>query len=90
MFVILEREYEWYEKDMWSDPCLYITERVLDVANERNLLIEKYMKEEGWEEKIDDDDPFHLKRYEKYDDHGNKVQRVIVGIGDEFITEEVY
>ena len=89
MFVIIERKYEWYEKDIWSDPCLDITERVLDVANEKDMLIEKYMKEEGWEEKIDDDDPLHLKSYEKYDDHGNKVQRVIVGIGDEF-TKEVY
>lgn len=90
MFAIVERKLEWIEKDLWSDPCCLITERVLDVASEKDLLVKKYIEEEeGWEEKIDDDDPFHLKRYEKYNDHGNRVQRIIAGIGDEF-TEEVY
>lgn len=91
MFVIIEREYEWYEKDMWSDPCLDVKERVMDIADCDETLIEKYIKkEEGWEKIEDEYDREHLiKKYERYNDHGNKIERIIVGIGDEFI-EEVY
>lgn len=88
MFACLERKYEWYEDNMWSDPRLNIEEKILDVANEKDML-KKYIEEGGWE-KIENDDPFHLiEKYEKYDDRGNRVQRIIAGIGDEF-TEEVY
>ena len=87
MFTIIERKLEWIEKDIWSDPCCLVEERILDVG-EKDML-KKYIEEGGWE-KIENDDPFHLiEKYEKYNDHGNKVERIIVGIGDEFI-EEVY
>lgn len=91
MFAIIEREYEWYEKDMWSDPCLDVKERVMDIADCDKTLIEKYIKkEEGWEKIEDEYDAKHLiKKYGYTNDHGNKIERIIVGIGDEFI-EEVY
>jgi len=87
MFVIIQREYEWYEK-VWDDSGLYVKEKVMDIADCDETL-EKYIKkEEGWE-KIEDDAKHLIKKYEKYNDHGNKIERIIVGIGDEFI-EEVY
>lgn len=89
MFVIIERKYEWYEKDMWSDPCLDVKERVMDIAGYDGNLIDKYIKKGEWEKIEDEYDTKLIKRYKKYDDHGNKVERIIVGIGDEFI-EEVY
>ena len=90
MFAIIEREYEWYEK-VWDDSGLNIEEKILDIADCDETLIDKYIKkEEGWEKIEDEYDAKHLiKKYGYTNDHGNKVERIIVGIGDEFI-EEVY
>lgn len=96
MFAIIEREYEWYEK-VWYDSGLYVKEKVMDIADCDETLIEKYIKkEEGWEKIEDEYDAKHqgvldplIKKYGYTNDHGNKVERIIVGIGDEFI-EEVY
>lgn len=76
---------------------VYIKEKVMDIADCDETLIEKYIKkEEGWEKIEDEYDAKHqgvldplIKKYGYTNDHGNKVERIIVGIGDEFI-EEVY
>lgn len=86
MFAVIEKKYQWYEEDRWSDPSIIVTERVLDVG-EKDML-KKYVKEGGWE-KIENDDDLLIEKFEKYDDHANKVQRIIVEVGDVF-TKEVY
>ena len=89
MFAIIEREYEWYEK-VWDDSGLNIEEKILDIADCDKTLIDKYIKKGEWEKIEDEYDAKHLiKKYKRYNDHGNKIERIIVGIGDEFI-EEVY
>ena len=37
MFAIIERKLEWIEKDIWSDPCCLVEERILDVG-EKDML----------------------------------------------------